>query len=452
MPLIISVSGMRGFVGSDLGAPEALKVGRIYGRLAANDGKPFVVASDSRISSDALRSAVIAGLLAAGADVIDIGVAATPTACLTVRRHAAAGGVIVTASHNPIQWNGIKLIGPDALAVDAQRAEQIKTAFHQDPPEHASATECGRLKRDDQAHQTHVQAVLAASDPRLIDDLRYRKVKVVLDSINGAGAHAGTMLLNALGCEVCGLNAEPTGRFAHTPEPIPENLTSLCQEVTRQGAQVGFAQDPDADRLALVDETGRCIGEEYTLALAAWAVLAHRAGPLATNLSTSRMVDDVAQWFGQKVIRTPVGEAHVARAVMQNNCPVGGEGNGGVIVPDVVPVRDSLSAMALVLQLMVSRSKTISQLVSELPKYQMVKAKFECSREKAAQVCQRLVQKYADQKIDTADGVRIDFPDERAWVHIRPSNTEPIIRIIAEARDQARADELVDMLAAETGR
>lgn len=448
MGLIISVSGIRGLVGSDLGIFEASKLGMVFGRFLADRPKPLIVASDSRISSPALRSAVIAGLLAVGRDVIDLAVAATPTACLMVLRRSAAGGMIITASHNPIEWNGIKLIGRDGLGLTSDEAEQIKQAFGETLPEHAGATECGQASVDETAHQEHIDAVLANCDPQLLDELRSRRIPVMLDSVNGAGAIAGVPLLEQLGCKVIGINSEPTGRFTRKPEPIPENLGEPSRAVAEHGAQVGFVQDPDADRLAVIDERGVCIGEEYTLALAGWYVLSVCPGPVATNLSTSRMIDDVAERFGQKVIRTPVGETNVGHAMLENNCPVGGEGNGGVILPAVGPVRDSLVAMAIILQLMVKTGKSISQLVDELPKYQMIKTKRQCTAERAAQACRAIREKFADQKINTADGVRIDFPDERAWVHIRPSNTEPIIRIIAEATDEAKARELIDMMVA----
>jgi len=446
MGLIVSVSGIRGLVAADLDIHLASKVGMIFGRLRKDDSLPIVVAGDSRISSPALRSATIAGLLAVGADVIDLGLAATPTACFMIRKLGAAGGVVVTASHNPIEWNGIKLFGPEGFGLSVEQAEQFKHVLADPPPQHAGATQCGRLMQRYESHQPHVKAIVDRCDRRLVDQLRSGGTTVVLDSVNGAGAVAGKAILEELGCRVCAINAEPTGRFAHPPEPVPENLGQICQAVIESGAQVGFAQDPDADRLVIVDEAGRCIGEEYTLALACLYVLSVSPGPVATNLSTSRMIDDIAERFGQKVIRTPVGEANVASQVLANNCPIGGEGNGGVILPDVVPARDSLSGMAMILQLLAASGKTISQLVDELPRYRMVKTKVKCSHEHATEVCNRLAEMYADQKIDTADGLRIDFPNDRAWVHIRASNTEPIVRIIAEADKQTKADELIDRM------
>ncbi len=298
---------------------------------------------------------------------------------------------------------------------------------------------------DASAAQAHVEAALKIVDVPSIAAKRYR---IVLDSINGAGCEEGRLLLERLGCEVIQVNGEPTGRFAHTPEPIAENLTQLCDEVLRHKASAGFAQDPDADRLAIVNEQGRFIGEEYTLALAAKYLFKALPGPTAANLSTSRMIDDLAAAAGGpcKVHRSAVGEANVVAAMKANGCVWGGEGNGGVIDTRVGVIRDSLTAMALVLQLMASSGKSISQLVAEIPAYTMIKTKFECSKDRIARVLKAVTEQYRNQRISDIDGVRIDLPD--GWAHIRGSNTEPIIRIIAEATTPARADGLVAELKA----
>ena len=274
-------------------------------------------------------------------------------------------------------------------------------------------------------------------------------LRVVLDSVNGAGCLHSPALLAALGCDVIHLNGEPTGQFAHLPEPIAENLTQLCQAVRETGSSVGFAQDPDADRLAIVDEHGDCIGEEYTLALATQLVLSRRPGPVAANLSTSRLVDVVAGRLGATVVRTPVGEANVARAVLDNGCVIGGEGNGGVIDPRITLVRDSLSAMSLVLQLMAASGKRISELVAALPRYAMIKQKFDCPRERIDAATAAVAEAFSDEKVNRADGTRVDFA--QGWVHLRASNTEPIVRIIAEAEDQATARSLVERVRAAAG-
>jgi phosphomannomutase len=295
--------------------------------------------------------------------------------------------------------------------------------------------------RNSETHALHVRRVLDHLDVLGISTKRY---KVVLDSVNGAGCVATATLLNKLGCQLIHINATPDGRFPHEPEPTEKNLTGLAEEVRRQKAAVGFAQDPDADRLAVVDENGKYIGEEYSLALAAKYVFSRKRGCVtATNLSTSRMIDDIAAQCGGRVIRTPVGEANVIQAMLKEGAVIGGEGNGGVIDPRIVPGRDSLVGIAYVLQLMAATGKTISQLVAELPRYEIVKTKFTCRREDANRAVEALKREFAAEKIDTQDGIRIDWERERAWVHARPSNTEPLMRIIAEAPDRAAAEERV---------
>jgi phosphomannomutase len=268
-----------------------------------------------------------------------------------------------------------------------------------------------------------------------------RRYKVVLDSVNGAGCVATSTLLSKLGCSLVHLNATPDGRFAHEPEPTEKNLTGLAEEVRRQKADVGFAQDPDADRLAIVDETGKYIGEEYSLVLCAKWLLSRKAGVAVTNLSTSRMLDDVAAQNGSRVVRTPVGEAHVAAAMERENAVVGGEGNGGVIDPRVVPGRDSLVGMAYVLQLMAASGKRVSELVAEIPRYEMIKDKLTCPVESARRAVEAVKAHFVSEKIDVQDGIRIDWAD--GWVHARASNTEPIMRIIGEARDRGVAEKRI---------
>jgi phosphomannomutase len=296
--------------------------------------------------------------------------------------------------------------------------------------------------RNSETHALHLRRVLEHVDVLGISSKRF---KVVLDSVNGAGCVATATLLNKLGCQLVHLNGSPNGQFAHEPEPTEKNLTGLCDEVRRQRASVGFAQDPDADRLAIVDETGAYIGEEYSLVLAARLLLSKKKGAIAVaNLSSSRMLDDVAEKYGGRVIRTAVGEANVVEAIIANNAVIGGEGNGGVIDPRIVPGRDSMVGMAYVLQLMTATGKSISQLVSEFPRYQILKTKFECRREDAERAVEALKREFASEKIDVQDGIRIDWAD--SWVHARPSNTEPIMRIIAEAPDRAAAEQRVVMI------
>jgi phosphomannomutase len=345
--------------------------------------------------------------------------------------------VIITASHNPAPWNGLKFLDHQGLAPDPGRADEI-AAIRAAGRARTMKSGFQAMHRDDAAGERHVDAVLNAVE---VDPAPLKGLPVVLDSVNGAGGLDSPGLLVGLGCKLTHINGEPNGEFAHPPEPTEENLRGLGAAVREARAAVGFAQDPDADRLAIVDETGRYIGEEYTLALAALSVLSRRPGPVAANLSTSRMIDVVAKRFGVTVERTPVGEAHVARALAARSGVIGGEGNGGVIDPRISLVRDSLSAMSLVLQLLAHTGKTISGLVAELPTLTMVKQKFECPRERIAAAVSAVAGAFAGERLNRSDGVRVDF--RAGWVHVRASNTEPIIRIIAEGDSAAEAEGLI---------
>lgn len=438
MRLMMTVSGVRGVVGATMTPVLAAELGCAFGTHLR--GGKVVVGRDSRPSGAMVQQAVVAGLLSTGCEVIQLGVASTPATALMVRRHGADGGVVITASHNPIIWNGIKFLTNEGLAPPPEQAEQIYAIYRNKAFALADVERLGAPQSDPSAADAHVETTLAIVDPALIAAARFR---VVLDSINGAGGVEGKMLLEALGCELVHINAEPNGRFAHTPEPLAESLTQLCETVRSRQAAVGFGQDPDADRLAIVDENGVYIGEEYTLALAARYMFASQPGPAAANLSTSRMIDDVAAQFGGvcKVYRSPVGEANVVATMKAHGCRFGGEGNGGIIDLRVGPVRDSLVAMALTLQLMAVTRKSISQLVAEIPRYVMIKQKFDCPRDRVARVLAAVRARYENVPVNDIDGLRLDFPD--GWVHIRGSNTEPIVRIIAEAPTAQRAEGLI---------
>lgn len=440
MALIFSISGVRGLVGSELTPQVAADVGCAFATVLG--GGRVVLAADTRASGPMLCGAVAGGLMAAGCTVIDLGVVTTPGAALMVSLLEADGGVVVTGSHNPPAYNGIKLLSSNGRALPAELSQRVRQVWLRRAFTLAEADGVGRLERHSGTHERHVEAVLKIVDAAAI---AARRLRVVLDSVNGAGCLATAMLLERLGCHVIQINGCPDGRFARPPEPVPENIAQLVGAVRQHDADVGFAQDPDGDRLAIVDQTGRCIGEEYTLALAARQVLSHRRGAVAANLSTSRLIDDVASAVDCTVHRTPVGEAHVVDAIVKHGCLIGGEGNGGVIDPRVVLVRDSLVAIALICQLLAETHKTISALVADLPAYAMIKQKFACSPERAARVLSAVRRAFASQRLNEADGLRIDLPD--AWLHIRPSNTEPIMRLIAEAPSQHAAQELIERVA-----
>jgi phosphomannomutase len=442
--LIITVSGLRGIVGENLTAEVAADYGCAFGsflrsKSAAGAALSVCLGRDSRPSGQSLAAAVASGLTTAGINVIDLGIVTTPTVGIMVKHLNCAGGVIITASHNPAPYNGIKLLLDNGMAPPPDVAEQIKICFEIRDFFSAGPLKPGKVSANDEADAVHIAKVLRIVDRKAIAEKHFT---VVLDSVNGAGGRPGVKLLKELGCSVIPMNNEPTGLFAHPPEPTAENLTSLCTAVKNARADIGFAQDPDADRLAIVDETGDYIGEEYTLALAAKLIFSQKTGSAAANLSTSRMIDDIAQAAGGQVIRTPVGEANVASAMIKNNCIIGGEGNGGVIDLRVGPIRDSLVAMAFVLQLLAKTGKTVGQNAAEIGGYFMTKLKVPADKKRLKLMLDAAKKLFPDAKLNTSDGYRFDFPD--AWLHVRSSNTEPIVRIIAEAKDKQTAQKYID--------
>jgi len=438
--LMVSVSGVRGTIGRTLTPQVACEFGSALATMLGA-GATVVLGRDTRLSGPMIRSAVTAGLLGGGVDVVDLGVATTPGVALMTRRLGADGGVVITASHNPPAYNGMKFLQPSGVCLTAAEAGRLREIWQRGEFARADVDALGAERRDDGTHAAHVDAVCAVCDVEAIAAGRF---KVVLDSINGAGCTVTPMLLERMGCDLVHLNGEPTGRFAHLPEPIAENLGGLCDAVAGGGADVGFAQDPDADRLAIVDENGRFLGEEYTLALSAAFMLRRQKGKLATNLVTSRMIDDLAAAAGCEVVRAPTGEANVVEAMEREGCFFGGEGNGGAIDPHVVPVRDSLVGIACLLAYMAETGRSVSELVGEIPAYVLVKTKLPCPAGVAPAVATATRKAFETRdaaRFDDTDGLRVDLPD--AWVSVRASNTEPIMRIFAEARDQATADALV---------
>ena len=438
--LIISISGMRGLIGENLFPETATAYGCAFGaflkeRHPGQEELTVAIGRDSRPSGQMIFSGVAAGLTASGVNVVDLGICSTPGVGIMLRELKCVGGVVITASHNPPPYNGIKLLLENGIAPPIEMARQIIQIYHDRCFALTGSLSCGHVAADERTHAIHIDKVLAIVTKKTIAAKRF---KVVLDSVNGAGGTAGVRLLEALGCDVVGMNLEPTGLFAHTPEPTKENLVSLCDEVKSSGAAIGFAQDPDADRLAIVDENGLYIGEEFTLALATRQVLSNMRGAVAANLSTSRMVDDIAAEAGCEVIRTPVGEAHVAQAMVENNCVIGGEGNGGIIDLRVGPVRDSFVGMALVLQLMADTGKSLSELAFEVGGYTIYKSKYPADKQQAAQIIEEAKGIFAESKINTSDGCRFDLDD--GWIHIRTSNTEPIMRVIIETKSRQTAE------------
>ncbi len=452
MGLIKSVSGVRGIVTSDdaaditIDADVARRMGRAYAShlvssRASDDALVLVGGRDGRHTGAKLLAAFADGARQSGAHVVDVGIVTTPGVALMVQAIGAAGGVVITASHNPAQWNGIKLMTPEGQAPSKEDAERIFGRF--DRNDFIDRPTPGSPPSDvPDPHDLHVSKVLDIVD---VERIRARRFAVVLDSINGAGAVAGRTLLERLGCRVVHLNAEPATVFAHTPEPTRANLATVCSRVATENVDVGFAQDPDADRVALIDEAGRYIGEEWSLALAAMRVFQTRPGPAAANLSTSRLIDDIAHAAGDecKVHRSAVGEANVVEAIRRHNCVIGGEGNGGVIDPRVVYVRDSLVGMALVLDLMATEQKSLSAIVGRMQSYAMMKEKLPYDPAALSQTLVAVRQAMSDGVVNDLDGIRIDWPDDQKWCHVRASNTEPIIRVIVEATSDDDAAELM---------
>ena len=439
--LMIGVSGIRGRVGEALTPEVVARYAAGFGAWASRRGhsKRVVVGRDSRVSGPLFHRVVLSALQSVGCDVIDIGLTTTPTCQLAVEHHHAAGGLMISASHNPIEWNALKCIGPTGLFLENAEGVEMR-ALVEDGIPRAQWDQLGTIEQDERAIERHIERVLAI--PYVdVEGIRQRHFHVALDCVRGAGAIIMPALLERLGCRVTAINLETDGRFPRAPEPVPENLGELERLVLQSGAAIGFAVDPDVDRLALVSDSGKAIGEDYTLALAARLVLRHRPGPVVTNLSTSRLIEDVATIAKADVVRAPVGEVNVAVRMRDDRASVGGEGNGGVILTEVHLGRDAPIGAALLLQLLHEEGKSLSAIVSTLPRYAIVKDKLDRPNASLDTVYLALRAAFPDATADTQDGLRLSWPDR--WVHIRPSGTEPIVRVIAEAPSDEEARELV---------
>jgi len=432
---ILSISGLRGVIGDGLDPEYLVQFASALGTMA-NEGT-VVVSRDGRATGPMVQQAVCSALLATGCNVIDAGIATTPTCGVLVTHLKAAAGLQITASHNPVEWNGLKPFSPEGSVFDQQAGERLLQILNSKQFNYVPWDRLGKITTLEDPAAEHFNRVFQLIDANAI---RTRKLKVVLDCNNGSGAVAGPRLLETLGCQVHVLGGVPDGQFEHTPEPVKENLSGLCSAVTEQGADVGFAQDPDADRLAIVDNTGRYIGEELTLALAADFVLAKTPGPVVVNGSTSRVTADIAEKYGCEFHRSYVGEAHVCAKMKSVSAILGGEGNGGVIEPRVGYVRDSFVSMAYVLAGLAEKQIPLSDWVDSLPQYSIVKDKLTCPREKVDAACAALKSAYSDATPQEGDGLRLDW--DNRWVQVRASNTEPILRVIAEAPDTDAANEL----------
>jgi len=437
--LMISVAGVRGIVGESLDPAVIARLAAAFARELPGEG-PVVIGRDARVTGPMVRLAACAGLNAAGRDVIDIGLATTPTTQLAVEHLKAAGGVILTASHNPAPWNALKLLSAAGEFLGPGPGRKVKERFEADRDLWAKWNQVGGVTEEKNALEWHLERVLGLKHID-VAKIRQRALHVVVDGCASVGGIALPALLERLGARVTKLDCEPNGNFTRELEPLPEHLGALGRIVKESGADLGIASDPDADRAAFVDAHGQPLGEEYTVALGTRIALATEKGPVVTNLSTTRMLDAVCERSAVPLLRTPVGEAHVVEAMHAQRAVAGGEGNGGMILPAAHYGRDGLVAMALVAQGM-SSGATLRQLADELPHYAMIKDKLARPDEPWEAAAGRLRTAFAGWTLDARDGLR--FAQGASWVHVRPSNTEPIVRVIAESPEASGTRRLVD--------
>jgi phosphomannomutase len=446
LSLIKSISGFRGTIGGrpgeNLSPVDVVNSVAAFGRwvIANSEKRKVVIGRDARISGKMISNLTSATLQAMGLDVVDLGLSTTPTVEIAVPLEEAGGGIILTASHNPKEWNALKLLNEKGEFISGEEGREIIRLSEETDFEFASIDQLGKYQKDKGYLEKHVQLVLSLPIVAT-EKIRSGRFTVVVDAVNSSGALAVPALLKSLNCEVIVLNGEMTGDFAHNPEPLPEHLAELCKTVREKKADLGIAVDPDVDRLALVDENGNLLGEEYTLVAAADLVLSKQAGPTVSNLSSTRALRDLTEKYGQSYAASAVGEVNVVNLMKETGAVIGGEGNGGVIYPDLHYGRDALVGIAFFLSLMVEREKSASEIRAQYPDYTIRKNKINLSpqldTEKLFEEVSRQYQAYPQNHID---GLKIDLPD--GWIHLRKSNTEPIVRIYTEAANEAAADQL----------
>jgi phosphomannomutase len=444
--LKISISGVRGVIGASLTPTLLTRFAQAFGTYTGP--RTIVLGRDTRTSGEMVRQAVIAGLLSSGCRVIDLDICPVPTVQLLVRERKAHGGICITASHNPAEWNALKFINAEGLFLSPGQARELLDIYHQGDYTKVSGTNMRSVEPLAGAGEVHINAILKAVGAL---PQHARKLKVALDSVNGAASQLAPKLLESLGAEVVSINTTPNGSFPRGAEPVAENISELCQLVKDSGADVGFAQDMDADRLAVVDETGTPMGEDYTLVLATRYILSQTPGAVVANLSTTHALDAVVAHFGGALQRAKIGEANVTEMMQATNAIIGGEGNGGVIYPRINYCRDSQVGMALILHLLADTGKPLSNLLSEFPRYHIIKEKLECPSDKIAAALKMIRRDYADCQMDLRDGVKVLWANN-SWLHVRGSNTEPIIRIVAEAKTEAEAQKIVSEVYAKVAR
>ena len=442
--LMVSVSGIRGIIGDGLDPHTIVKYTSAYAEFCGA-GK-IVIGSDGRITGNLVKSALVSTLIAKGNDVIDLGIVPTPTVLFNVKKFGAVGGIQISASHNPNEWNALKLLNSEGEFMTPDENREMLALLESAQKNYQPWDKIGKLTTSTEGLQNHVDAVLQMEHIDL-DAIRKRKFKVLLDCVNGAGSYVMPELLREFGCEVIELNCEKTGVFPRLPEPIPQNLTETMAAVKQNNVDIGIVVDPDVDRLVLISENGEPFIEENTITQAVKWVLSKNPGNVAVNLSTTRAVEDVTLAAGGKFFRAPVGEANVVIKMKEVNAVIGGEGSGGVIYPAVHYGRDALVGAAIVLQHLLEFGGTMSELKASLPQYFIAKDKIAIGENDPDEIVQKLVEKYSNEKTNTDDGLRIDFEDH--WVHFRKSNTEPIIRCIAEAGTENSAAGFIEKYFAE---
>jgi phosphomannomutase len=445
MSLMTSISGVRGIVGETLTPEVILKYTSAFAEYC-RFGK-IVVGRDGRSTGNLISNLVISNLLSSGCDVVELGIAPTPTIGIAVEQLHADGGIAITASHNPMEWNGLKFIGKSGLFLNAGENKILWSILEAGLHKYARWNEIGRHLVDDTFIRQHIDMVMNLPYLR-VAKIQQRRLKVAVDCINAAGGVIVPMLLRGMGCDVVEVNCDVSGIFSRTPEPVPENLTDFARRVREERADVGIVVDPDVDRLVLITETGEPFGEEYTITAAVKFVLGQTmrngTGPqsVVVNLSTTLAVEDVAKSYGANIFRTPVGEINVASKMKEVKAIVGGEGSGGVILPAVHYGRDAIVGIGLILQYLVDFGGTLSELRAQLPSYIIIKSKFSIEGIDLKNILSDIQKKYAgDGEINTDDGLKIRF--DHSWVHLRLSNTEPIVRVITEAPTREEADALL---------
>ncbi|HOK01077.1 MAG TPA: phosphoglucosamine mutase [Spirochaetota bacterium] len=440
-PLMKSVSGIRGIVGETFTPDLIITVSSAFAEFVKYG--TVVVGRDSRPTGEALSMNIISTLALCGCNVIDIGLVPTPTVQIMVEELKADGGIVISASHNPIEWNAFKLINKEGRFLNSSQIKKVFSLMGK-KPKFRNWDKVGRISFNRDSFRVHIEKVLSVVDVELI---RSKNFRVVIDSVNGAGSEITIELLKRLNCEIIPINCSPNGIFPRGAEPLPENLSALSAKVKEVKAHIGFAQDPDADRLALIDEKGLPCGEEYTIALVSDHLLSKKKGRVVVNLSTTKAVEDIALRHGVLFKRTKVGEINVVEEMVKNGARIGGEGNGGIISPEIHYGRDSLAGIAYILEMMAEREEFISQILSKLPQYYMKKGKVTLKAGiDTNKIFDKIRSNFPGDKISTIDGLRIDFVKNQdfkgGWVHLRASNTEPIFRIISEAETVQKSESI----------